>query len=200
MPIGDVAVADDGNNSDVVMKENEEAISEFAEELPVTDQQEFTWPEVIEEIKEEATSIMQNANEGEFVFNGAEAVLQNETMNESFEDSFEGSFEDSFENVSFDEPLQDKGNIIIDDSAPQADISQPEQHFVSEQPIFGEFTEPAERVHIQPEQPASQPQPASVQQQRQAQPQQPMKQRMTFDTARSGKAYNKSEIESIIKS
>ena len=90
-----------------------------------------------------------------------------------------------------------------------------------QEPLFGEFAQPESRVHMQPERPVmpqSQPayqqpqmpeqpvmpqsQPAYQQPQMQEQPQvqqKPSKNRMTFDTAKSGRTYDKSEIESIIK-
>jgi hypothetical protein len=212
-PAEEITVTDKQEPVHQEVQETIEGSEQTAETEQAEVQQDFTWPETAEAtkeekpeelqeaIKEEAPSIIQTSNEGEFVFNGTEENSQNTEINEPSMDSFEGTFEESFENVSFDEPIQEKENIIID-SVPQADVPQPEQSFVSEKPLFGEFTEPAERVHIEPEQPAPvqpapvEPQPAPVQQ-----PQQPgTKQRMTFDTARSGRAYDKSEIESIIKS
>ena len=113
--------------------------------------------------------------------------------------------------------------VVIDDlqNMPADEPAPAEKAAAWQEPLFGEFAQPESRVHMQPEQPVmpqSQPayqqpqmpeqpvmpqsQPAYQQPQMQEQPQvqqKPSKNRMTFDTAKSGRTYDKSEIESIIK-
>ena len=95
--------------------------------------------------------------------------------------------------------------VVIDDlqNMPADEPAPAEKAAAWQEPLFGEFAQPESRVHMQPEQPVMpQSQPAYQQPQMQEQPQvqqKPSKNRMTFDTAKSGRTYDKSEIESIIK-
>ena len=106
--------------------------------------------------------------------------------------------------------------VVIDDlqDMPADEPAPAETARAWQEPLFEEFAQPESRVHMpqsqparqqpqMPEQPAMpQSQPAYQQPQVQEQPQvqqKPSKNRMTFDTAKSGRTYDKSEIESIIK-
>ena len=177
----------------------------------------------------EVMSQVMQAKTGEFVFNDDAApkmpAEESVPVSEPFFSEDIPSYEIPYEEKGFampeeeitgiddiqfpDEMMQQSqpagSQVVIDDlqNMPADEPAPAEKAAAWQEPLFGEFAQPESRVHMQPEQPViPQSQPAYQQPQMQEQPQvqqKPSKNRMTFDTAKSGRTYDKSEIESIIK-